>query len=392
MASRVNRPNGHRWIQFTDPHGGRKTLRLGKVTARDADEVKRRVEALLSAKILSVLPDEQTARWVATASPTLVAKLGAVGLIQKNVATTVGELVDYVKNNSKYKSNTDANEHRYTRQHLLMFLGAGKRLQSITARDAKDFFEQLQQQHKEHEKFKPLAASTAGKRTEKAQRYFSVAVDKRWLTANPFDGVQTKVKAPKDRNKLIDLDTAERILNEITDPRFRLVFALCRFGGMRTPSEPFGLKWDQFNWEDSTLTFYSPKTRSWRTIPLFAEMRPYIDEVYHSAEEGENRVFGDWKPTGTALSNRLDRVVKRLGIQPWQKPWQNLRITRVNEMADRYPEYIANEWMGHTKKVAREHYYQVSKEHLQRAISGEVKTEAKSAGNEPTRSKRRSSS
>ena len=100
-------------------------------------------------------------------------------------------------------------------------------------------------------------------------------------------------------------------------------------------------------------------------------------------------VFDDWKPSGTALKNRLNRVLKRLGIEPWPKPWQNLRTTRANELVEHYPEHVAYEWMGHTEKVAREHYLQVAKEHMQRAANPEAKTEASKPMRSRTRSTRK---
>lgn len=39
MASVINRPNGHRWIQFVDGEGRRCTLRLGRVPRKVADAV-----------------------------------------------------------------------------------------------------------------------------------------------------------------------------------------------------------------------------------------------------------------------------------------------------------------------------------------------------------------
>lgn len=47
MASIVSRPNRHRWVQFVDTNGKRQTLRLGKVTKKNAEEVARRVEVLI---------------------------------------------------------------------------------------------------------------------------------------------------------------------------------------------------------------------------------------------------------------------------------------------------------------------------------------------------------
>ena len=376
MASRVNRPHGHRWIQFTDTSGRRQTIRLGKMTPRNADAIKARVESLLSSKLVGCMVDEDTARWLVSATPALVAKLAAVGLIEKRMATTVGELVEYSKQHLKHKSTTDTNEHRYTQGHLLKFFKAKKLLHLVTPADAQQFFAWLRD-----DEGAMLAASTAGKRFEKSSRYFQTAVDKRWLTENPLTGIKTKSKAPRDRDENIDLATIDRVIAEARDPRFRLVVALCRFGGMRTPSEPLALRWEWFNWEEETLTFRATKTSNWRTIPLFHELRPFIDEAWQSAGEGAEMVFGDWKPNGSAITHRLNRILRRLGVEPWLKPWQNMRATRETELAERFPEHVVCAWMGHSKTVAREHYLRVTKEHVSRATKPEADSEALSATN-----------
>ena len=48
MASVINRPGGHRWIQYVGASGTRQTLRLGKANKKLADEVCRPVEILLA--------------------------------------------------------------------------------------------------------------------------------------------------------------------------------------------------------------------------------------------------------------------------------------------------------------------------------------------------------
>src|SRR5437773_2506669 len=83
MATINNRPNGHRWIQFSDPCGKRKTLRLGKATAKGAAEVCRRVELLLAARIAGTSLDRETATWLASLDGVLRKRLAAVGLADK---------------------------------------------------------------------------------------------------------------------------------------------------------------------------------------------------------------------------------------------------------------------------------------------------------------------
>ncbi len=366
MATRVKRPNGHKWIQFKDLNGARQTIRLGKMPAKSADVIKGRVEALMSARLLGCLPDEETARWITKLPPQLAAKLASVGLIEKRLASTVGELNEYCKEHLTCKSKTAKNEHRYTREHLAGFFGNDRQLHTITKAEAKKFYSSLQEL---------LAPSTAGKRCEKAKGYFNTAVDNRWLLENPFDEISTAVKAPRDRDAEVCNDTSKRILDEITDPKFRLVYAFARYAGLRTPSEINALVWEHVRWSDNQILIDSSKNGQ-RIIPIFRELRPYLEVVFDLADANP-RVLGEWHPKGQALTNRLKRVLKRLGITPWPKPWQNLRATRENELLEQYPQHVVHAWIGHTEQVAREHYHRVVKEHFSRA-AGEATAEVAS--------------
>jgi len=237
MASLFKRPGGHRWIQFTDIDGKRKTIRLGKIAASNAATVKLRVESLLSSRILGCLPDEDTARWLTAIPPALASKLSAVGLVEKRIATSLDELLQYAEENQVSRSKTDSNEHRHARSHAREFFDTEKPLHRFTRTDGKRFFAWML----DEDNGLGLARSTADKRFGKVKRYFQAAVDNRWITDNPFVDIQTKAKNPRDRDVEIERDIITRILEGIVDPKFRLVVALCRYGGLRTPSEPFSL-------------------------------------------------------------------------------------------------------------------------------------------------------
>ena len=60
-----NQANGCKRIQFTAPDGKRKTMYLGKVSKRDAESLRLRVESLLSARVQKKEPDRDTAFWLA---------------------------------------------------------------------------------------------------------------------------------------------------------------------------------------------------------------------------------------------------------------------------------------------------------------------------------------
>ena len=65
MASISREPNGRRIIQFMVADGKRKSIRLGRVSQREAEEIKLRVERLVTAQTANVSLDNETAQWLA---------------------------------------------------------------------------------------------------------------------------------------------------------------------------------------------------------------------------------------------------------------------------------------------------------------------------------------
>ena len=65
MASVINRPGGHRWIQFVDADGKRQTIRLGEMSAKSAAKVCTRVKELLAVKMTGDTMERDLAGWLA---------------------------------------------------------------------------------------------------------------------------------------------------------------------------------------------------------------------------------------------------------------------------------------------------------------------------------------
>ena len=88
MASITHQANGCKRIQFTAPDGKRKTMYLGKVSKRDAESLRLRVESLLSARVQKKEPDRDTAFWLAEIESVLLemaVKKGASAAAKKRV-------------------------------------------------------------------------------------------------------------------------------------------------------------------------------------------------------------------------------------------------------------------------------------------------------------------
>ena len=139
------------------------------------------------------------------------------------------------------------------------------------------------------------------------------------------------------------------------------------------------LKWSHIDWENSAILLPCPKTedyegRETRLVPLFPELRQELEAWRHEAPKDSEFVLKPAVNPKTNLRTGLLKILKRAGIQPWPKLFQNLRSTRATELRDKgYREHLVAEWLGHTVKVADDHYDQVTAEHFRRAVEPQPK-------------------
>ena len=62
MASIADDPNGRKRILVTGSDGKRRTVRLGRVSAKQAESVRAKIEQLVSVRITGYMPDDETSR------------------------------------------------------------------------------------------------------------------------------------------------------------------------------------------------------------------------------------------------------------------------------------------------------------------------------------------
>src|SRR5262249_26612577 len=110
MASITRQSNGKRLIQFVASDGKRKSIRLGKVPQRVAEEIRVKVEHLVAAAASNCSIDRETATWLAQIGDDLAEKLAAAGLVPKRAAARLAEFVDaYIDRRKDVKPNTKHN-------------------------------------------------------------------------------------------------------------------------------------------------------------------------------------------------------------------------------------------------------------------------------------------
>jgi len=385
VASIANDPGGRKRILFVDPKGDRKAIRLGKVSTRSAEFIKYRVEQLLESLRLKRPMEAELTEWVVDLDSALAEKLAAVGLIPKasgNNATLGVFLAEYTARRIDVKPATQEVWRQIVR-NLLAHFGAKKELASITEGDAEDF--------KLYLIGEKLASTTVHKRLQFARMFFRDAKKRKLVPLNPFAEVSAKAVMKPDRQRYITVAEAERLL-AVCNPTWRVIVALCRFGGLRCPSEVLSLRWDDIDWHTGRIIVQSPKTehhpgKSCRTIPLFAELRPILTDAREIAPEGaEYVVGGDYRaaansPSGWRncnLRTQFERLVKRAGLQPWPRLFHAMRASRETELAKQYPIHVVTAWLGNTPRIALKHYLQTTNEDFDKAIGESKKGGAES--------------
>ena len=375
MASICDDPNGRRRIQFKGADGKRRTIRLGKISRKQAQVIKLKVEALVSASISGHTPSDETARWVRGLNDWLRDKLAAVGLVHQQDDSQLGPFIDaYIASRVDLKPAT-LMIFRNARSHLIRHFGADCDLRRVTRGDAEAFRHYMLN--------RGLAENSVRTVMKKTRHFFKVAINREMIYRNPFDKVAATVKANPKRFYYVTREEIDSVLSECHDPQWALIFALARFGGLRCPSEVFALRWQDVDWERKRILVTSPKTErndggGSRLTPLFPELLAYLQAAFDEAAEGEIFVVTHLRERLTAtndairlnLRTQAHRIIRRAGLEPWPKVFQNLRSTRETELGEQFPMHVVCKWLGNSEAVAMRHYLQVTDEHFERAVEG----------------------
>ncbi|MFP4354873.1 MAG: tyrosine-type recombinase/integrase [Phycisphaerae bacterium] len=369
MASLSTRKStGTRTIQFVDPEGVRKTVRLGRMAKRAAESVKTRVEDLLAAQVTNTAIDRDTAIWVAGLPEDLREKLHRVGLIEQDqreaIPTLAAWLEQYIGGKSDLKESTLLNYEK-NRADMTAFFGADTNIDQITKLDAERFRAWLGTS-------RGLAEATIRRRCKRAKQILEGAVKARILQDNPFAEMRLGHSVNRARMHFVTRQDAEAFLDACPDATWRAIFALARFGGLRCPSEILRLRWADIDFDKGRLHVHSPKTERHdggvRFVPMFPELRGPLLDLFTLADEGQEHVIARYRDAKQNLRTQFKRIMLRAGLKPWPRLFANLRASRATELANEFPTHVVTQWLGHTEAVANRHYLQTTDEHFRRAV------------------------
>ena len=367
MASIINRPNGHRWIQFKHLDK-RHTIRLGKASKFAADQMKHHIETIQqSAEWAEAIP-AKTAAYLSDLSADWHEKLSRTGLLTGH-SSTLGQLVDRVADEYLTNAQTTQRWMEMVTRRLVAHFGRDHRLEQIDQIDATGFRKWL-----EHEQ--GLAPVTTDETCRKARTVFNYAIKLGWLDSNPFHGMKNWRQTNRDRQHFVTMETFHDVIRG-RSPVTQAILALGRIAGMRLPSEAAVLRWQDVDFEGGRLHIYATKfahlgdQKAWRVCPLFPELEPFLRALPRVSElvipDAQDRSF----------YSRIKRACLTNRVTPWPRLLHNCRSSRATELIEQgYPPHVLDQWLGHSQAVREKHYAQTLESHFDRATRSKTRSVA----------------
>ncbi|QNN21234.1 site-specific integrase [Planctomycetales bacterium ZRK34] len=369
MASLHNESNGRRNIRFILPgETTRKKISLGKISKKNARTILTKVEALIESHITQLPMDSETSQWVAGLTDDLYDRIARTGILTKREQAeglTIKQAAE--KFYAMRQDVKDETRIKWKQGHgkLMEFLGETRPMADITEVNAEEFEQWLIG--------KSYATGTYRKHIAVCKVLWRWAIKRGYAASNVFAGLKSTAVAGRDK-QFITRDQIEKVIEACPNAQWRLIVALARYGGLRVPSELAPLKWGDVDWARRRLRITSPKTehhegKGERIMPIFPELMPHLQRAFDEAEEGTEHIITTFelrRSTNAYLRKVMRQTIRKAGLEPWPRIFQNLRSSCQTELTQKYGWDVCN-WLGNSQAVAQKHYLQPSEELMDRA-------------------------
>ncbi len=363
------------------------------------------IEELESLKLVDGNIPPELAQKLKRLDPDLQEQFVRVGLVRRvEQPKTLEQLFDaYYEMKISTIDHRSARNYRSTQRQIEKHFGSSCRIDAITQGCVKEFISSLTETKK---------ASTIGNYLKRGAEAFSFAVQKKWITENPFHNIaerkQYRIELCPDKKQrqeeLLTVEVVERLMtchkssrSERENCEWNALISILRWTGCRI-AEVLILRWEDIDFEQKEIRLRGKRSANQkaasenmrvRVMPLWSPLLECLERL--QAHEGveahllnvigglsnkpefdrtdaNGRVLhaGRWS---TNMETTFKKILLRNGITPWPQPFHALRSFRINEM-ERDPNLRTveiREYTGNSEATARKHYSRVSREDRQRA-------------------------
>jgi len=371
MASLRKRTRGGSLMFEIDfyTNGQRKTIPLGvKYAEKTAENLLEIVEMLLRCKDNGVMvldKREQTRMqtWIETAPQEIRQKLAKAGLIEIPESRSLGEVWDlFLKTKELDRKVGKIKEATISQYEIVKkrFFDQFKKTDCLT-----DLSKEALVKWKS-DLLTRLKPATVASTLKHCKSVFTWTVEQGWIEKSPLAGIGRGSFINRSKDRLITIDEYYRLLDSSPCQDWRTIISLVRIGGLRCPSEVVALRWEDVDWERNRFCVRSPKTehhegKESRVVPLFDELKEELETLFFMPDsEGKEFVINRYRDPKQNLGTMFEKIVKRAGLSEIPRPFDNMRMTRSNEVYNRWGAYKESQWIGHSARVRQDHYMMIT--------------------------------
>jgi integrase len=326
----------------------RHTLYLGgkRYNHKTAERLKEVIEILVYCRYNSlVVLDKSTTAWIQEAHESIKQKLEKTGLITFPSKRTCQKMWD-----TFYEFKTDVKEgtlaiYKDCQNKFLTVFDKDEPIEALTHQRLLEWKKELLTKY---------APASVASHLKSLKTVLNWAVKQKWLDRSPAEGISLGSFVNKSNDRIISMEAYEQLLESCPDHRWRMIIALARIGGIRCPSELALLKWGDVDFDKQRLYITSPKTerhegKEGRTIPLFPQLRQEL-------EKAELRTGNVIDVVPSSLYQDFQKIAKDAGLGSIIRPFDNMRMSRSNEVLAKWGPLKESLWIGHSQKVMKKHY------------------------------------
>lgn len=363
MTSPWKHARGGWYVTVVLPSRRRAAVYLGKVTKAQASTIAAHLEQLRLANARGVEPSSATLDWCDRIEAKFRARLVEIGLIRTpaiRLDWRVGEWFDhYMTTRKDFKANT---RKGFGTARRAAVAGLGDRLLGeITIAEARQYARDLATAY---------SSEHASKLVERAKQVFEFACESRVLQANPFADVSLPSRPDKNRQFYVDAKTSEDVLAACAHEHAAAVFALARWCGLRIPHEVLALEWSHVDFELQRLTVPADTKTGLRVLPLFPKALAAVQALRAVTPMDSIHVLDRARASAaTTWRDWLVDAIRAAGVYQWDKIWINLRASCRTDLESRFAPHVCDAWLGHSHRVAKDHYLMVTPEDWERSFT-----------------------
>jgi integrase len=291
-----------------------------------------------------------------------LAKAGLIALVEQKTCRVLCEAFLEFKRDSVKPRTMEI--YQTSQKHFFKEFSHAEPIENITQERLLKLKHRLRSTHSE--------AGTASVLKD-IQTICNWAVSQDWLLKNPMAEISLGSFVNRNKDRSVSMEQYAQILTACPTQGWRVIVALARIGGLR-PSEIILLRWSDIHWDKNYFRVWSSKTERYerhreRLIPLFTRIRKELEPFLSERKVGkEDFLFPHFQGKRVNLGTLLNVIVRRAGLETIVRPFDNMRASRSNEILRKFDCISESHWIGHSRKVMLDHYFQMSDEYFAEAV------------------------